>query len=101
MGGKRVRFQHVPYFWSDLFDHTVNVVGSLDGAEIAMLRGTIESRQCTYLVLRGGYVRGALMLNRAGDRRVLTELIGKRVPIEDHLEQLADPSFKLTELLPA
>ena len=101
MAGKRVRFQHVPYFWSDLFDHTVNVVGSLDGAEITLLRGTLESRQCTYLVLRGGYVRGALMLNRAGDRRALTELIGKRVPIQDHLEKLADPSFRLANLLPS
>jgi NADPH-dependent 2,4-dienoyl-CoA reductase/sulfur reductase-like enzyme len=101
MAGKRIRFQHVPYFWSDLFEHTVNVVGSLDGAEIALLRGTIESRKCTYLVLRGGCVRGALMLNRAGDRRALTELIGKRIPIENHLEQLADPSFRLADLLPA
>jgi NTE family protein len=101
MAGKRVRFQHVPYFWSDLFDHTINVVGSLDVAEIMLLRGTIESRRCTYLALRGGFVRGALMLNRAGDRRALTELIGKRIPIQDHLEQLADPSFKLADLLPA
>jgi NTE family protein len=100
MGGKRIRFVHVPYFWSDLFDHTINVVGSLDGGEITMLRGTVESRNCTYLVLRGGYVRGALMLNRAGDRRALTELIGKRIPIEDHLEHLADPSFRLADLLP-
>ncbi|HZO33355.1 MAG TPA: FAD-dependent oxidoreductase, partial [Chloroflexota bacterium] len=99
MAGKRIRFQHVPYFWSDLFEHAVNVVGSLDGAEIAMLRGTIESRKCTYLALRGGYVRGALMLNRAGDRRALTDMIGKRIPIEDHLEQLADPSFRLADLL--
>jgi hypothetical protein len=76
------------------------VVGALDGGEITMLRGTIESRNCTYLVLRGGYVRGALMLNRAGDRRALTELIGKRIPIQDHLEKLADPSFKLSELVP-
>ena len=101
MAGKRVRFLHVPYFWSDLFDHAINVVGSLDGGEITMLRGSIESRQCTYLVLRGGYVRGALMLNRATDRRALTELIGKRVPIQDHLEKLVDPSFKLAQLLPA
>jgi NTE family protein len=100
MAGKRVRFQHVPYFWSDVFGHTINVVGSLDNAEITMLRGTIESRQCTYLALRGGYVRGALMLNRAGDRRALTELIGKRVPIADHLDKLADPSFRLAGLLP-
>jgi NTE family protein len=101
MAGKRVRFQHVPYFWSDLFDHTINVVGTLDGGEITLLRGTIESRTCTYLVLRGGYVRGALMLNRTGDRRALTELIGKRIPIQDHLEKLADPSFKLADLLPS
>jgi NTE family protein len=100
MAGKRVRYQRVPYFWTDLFDHTINVVGNLDGGEIAMVRGTIESRNCTYLVLRGGYVRGALMLNRAGDRRALTELIGKRIPIQDHLEQLADPSFKLMDLVP-
>jgi 3-phenylpropionate/trans-cinnamate dioxygenase ferredoxin reductase component len=100
MAGKRVRFQHVPYFWSDIFDHTINVVGSLDGGEITLLRGSLESRECTYLVLRGGFVRGALMLNRAGDRRALTDLIGKRVPIQDHLEHLADPSFKLADLLP-
>ena len=40
------------------------------------------------------------MLNRAGDRRALTELIGKRFPVQDHLDQLADPSFKLADLLP-
>ena len=77
------------------------MVGSLDGAEIALMRGSLEERRCTYLVLRGGYVRGALMLNRAADRRALTELIGKRVAIHDRLEQLADPSFRLANLLPA
>jgi len=101
MAGKRVRFQHVPYFWSDVFDRTINVVASLDGGEITLLLGSLERRECTYLVLRGGFVRGALMLNRAGDRRALTDLIGKRVPIQDHLEQLADPSFKLADLLPS
>jgi NTE family protein len=101
MAGKRIRFEHVPYFWTDLFEHSINVVGNLDGGEITMMRGSLESRQCTYLVLRGGYVRGALMLNRAADRRALTELIGKRVLIQDHLEQLADPTFKLAGLLPS
>jgi NADPH-dependent 2,4-dienoyl-CoA reductase/sulfur reductase-like enzyme len=101
MAGKRIRFEHVPYFWTDLFAHTINVVGNLDGGEITMMRGSLEHRQCTYLVLRGGYVRGALMLNRAADRRALTELISNRVLIEDHLEQLADPTFKLAGLLPS
>jgi hypothetical protein len=41
------------------------------------------------------------MLNRGAERRALTELIGKRVPVQDHLEQLADPSFRLAELVPS
>ena len=53
------------------------------------------------LVLRGGVVRGALMLNRVTDRRALAELIGKRVPVAEHLGQLADPTFKLSGLVPA
>jgi hypothetical protein len=65
-----------------------------------LLRGSVESRKCTYLALRGGFIRGALMLNRGGERRALTELIGKRVPVQDHLEKLADPSFRLAELVP-
>lgn len=101
MAGKRVRFQHVPYFWSDLFEHSINVVGNLDGGDQVVWRGTVESRKCTYLVLRGGCVRGALMLNRATDRRALTELIGKRLPVGAQVEQLADPTFKLAGLIPA
>jgi 3-phenylpropionate/trans-cinnamate dioxygenase ferredoxin reductase subunit len=101
MGGKRVRFQHVPYFWSDLFQHSINVVGNLDGGDQVVWRGSIASRKCTYLVLRAGAVRGALMLNRVTDRRALTELIGKRVPVAAHIDRLADPIFKLAGLVPA
>lgn len=101
MAGKRVRFNHVPYFWSDLFDHTVNVVGNLDGGDRTLWRGTPESRRCTYLVLRGGVIRGAVLLNRAADRRALTELIGKQVPVANQLDRLADPSFRLAQLVPA
>jgi NADPH-dependent 2,4-dienoyl-CoA reductase/sulfur reductase-like enzyme len=99
MAGKRVRYQRVPYFWSDLFRHTVNVVGCLDGAEETILRGSIEHRQCTYLILRDGAIRGALMLNRARDRRPITEMISRRTPIDDRHDQLADPSFNLADLL--
>lgn len=99
MAGKRVRYQRVPYFWSDLFEHTINVVGCLDGAEQTLWRGSLAERQGTYLVLRGGVLRGALMLNRARDRRALTELIGKRVPVADQLDKLADPTFPLADLL--
>lgn len=76
------------------------MVGNLDGGDQVVWRGSLESRRCTYLVLRGGAVRGALMVNRATDRRALTELIGKRVTVADHVEQLADTGFKLAGLLP-
>src|SRR6266536_910367 len=98
MAGKRVPYQRVPYFWSDLFQHTVNVIGCLDGAEQTILRGSVESRQLTHLVLRDGTIRGALMLNRARDRRPLSELISRRTPIDDRRDELADPSFNLASL---
>lgn len=93
MAGKRVAFRHVPYFWSDLFDLTINVVGFLDGAEETILRGTLEERRFTVLALRGGALRGALMVNRARDRRPLTELIRRQTPLGDWLDKLADPGF--------
>jgi 3-phenylpropionate/trans-cinnamate dioxygenase ferredoxin reductase component len=93
MAGKRVAFRHVPYFWSDLFDLTINVVGFLDGAEETILRGTLEERRFTVLALRGGALRGALMVNRARDRRPLTELIRRQTPLRDWLDKLADPGF--------
>jgi len=99
MTGKRVRYQRVPYFWSDLFEHTINVIGCLDGADQTVRRGSLEDRKLTHIVLRDGAVRGALMMNRVRDRRPLTELISRRTPVEDRLEQLADPSFNLADLL--
>jgi 3-phenylpropionate/trans-cinnamate dioxygenase ferredoxin reductase component len=93
MAGQRIPFRHVPYFWSDLFDLTINVVGALDGAERMLLRGTLESRRFTLLALRGGALRGALMVNRARDRRPLTELIRRQTPVAEWGDKLADPSF--------
>jgi 3-phenylpropionate/trans-cinnamate dioxygenase ferredoxin reductase component len=93
MAGKRVAFRHVPYFWSDLFDLTINVVGFLDGAEETVLRGAPEELRFTVLALGGGALRGALMVNRARDRRPLTELIRRQTPLRDWLDRLADPGF--------
>ena len=101
MTGQHVRFEHVPYFWSDLFDLTINVVGFLDGADKTLLRGALEDRRFTILALRDGALRGALMVNRARDRRPLTELIRRRVPVADQRDRLADPRFDLKALVPA
>jgi 3-phenylpropionate/trans-cinnamate dioxygenase ferredoxin reductase component len=99
MAGREVPFRHVPYFWSDLFDLTINVVGFLDGADETLLRGTLESRRFTVLALRDGALRGALLVNRARDRRPLTELIRRQTPIAEHRDELADPSFDPSTLI--
>ncbi|MCC6175223.1 MAG: FAD-dependent oxidoreductase [Chloroflexi bacterium] len=98
MAGRRLAYRRVPYFWSDLFEMNVNVLGALDGAERTVLRGSIEERRFTYLVLRGGLIRGALMANQVRDRKPLAALIGKRIPVGDQIEQLADASFSLAAL---
>ncbi len=100
MAGQHVRFEHVPYFWSDLFNLTINVVGFLDGADETLLRGSPEERRFTLLALRDGALRGALMVNRARDRRPLTELIRHRVTLAEHRDKLVDPTFELKTLAP-
>lgn len=101
MAGTRMAYRRVPYFWSDLFDTTINVVGYLDGADELLLRGTLESRRFSLLYLRGGALRGALMVNNARDRRAAAELVKRRTPIADRRDRLADPAFKLATLVPA
>ncbi len=96
MAGQRVPFRHVPYFWSDLFDTTINVVGFLDGAEETLLRGDPASRRFSLLALRGGALRGALLVNRARDRRPLTDLIARQAPLDAWREKLADQDFDPT-----
>ncbi len=99
MAGQRASFQHVPYFWSDLFNMTINVVGFLDNVEEFVFRGELEGRKFTILCLRGGALRGALLVNRARDRRPLTELIKHQTPIVDRRVDLADPSFDPASLI--
>jgi 3-phenylpropionate/trans-cinnamate dioxygenase ferredoxin reductase subunit len=99
MAGKHVPFHHVPYFWSDLFDLTINVVGFLDGAEETLLRGTLDGRRFTLLALRGGAIRGALIVNRGRERRPLADLIARQTPIADRRAELVDPTVDLATFL--
>lgn len=101
MAGTPMAYRRVPYFWSDFFDTTINVVGYLDGADELILRGTLESRRFSLLYLRGGVLRGALMMNNARDRRAAAELVKRGTPVIDRRDRLADPSVKLATLVPA
>ena len=66
-----------------------------------LLRGTLQSRRFTLLYLRGGALRGALMVNAARDRRAAAELVKRRTPIAHQRDRLTDPTFKLATLVPA
>lgn len=98
MAAKQVPFRHVPYFWSELFDLTIGAIGSLDAAEETLLRGTLAGRRFTLLHLRGGALRGALIVNRPRDRRPLTELIRHQTPLTARTAELTDPDVDLATL---
>ena len=53
------------------------------------------------LLEKGSEIGAHILSGAVMDPRALTELIGKRVPVQDHLERLADPSFRLAELVPS
>jgi NADPH-dependent 2,4-dienoyl-CoA reductase/sulfur reductase-like enzyme/nitrite reductase/ring-hydroxylating ferredoxin subunit len=54
MLGRRERFDHVPFFWSQHYDVTINYVGHAEQWDAAHVDGTLESRNCSVTYSRAG-----------------------------------------------
>jgi NADPH-dependent 2,4-dienoyl-CoA reductase/sulfur reductase-like enzyme len=54
MLGRRVRFDAVPFFWSQHYDVTINYVGHADAWDTADVDGSLDDSDCTVTYRRGG-----------------------------------------------
>ena len=63
LAGRPAPFRHVAYFFSDLFDLSLNMVGYPAGWDDIELRGDPETGAFTTVYFRHGRVRAALMVN--------------------------------------
>jgi NADPH-dependent 2,4-dienoyl-CoA reductase/sulfur reductase-like enzyme len=69
--GERTPFQHVPYFFSDVFDLSYEYWGDSSGARPAVHRGDLSSKSFSVWWLREKRVVAAFTLNRPDEEREL------------------------------
>jgi NADPH-dependent 2,4-dienoyl-CoA reductase/sulfur reductase-like enzyme len=67
--GERVPFQHVPYFFSDVFDLSYEFWGDASGAEQVVHRGEVSSGSFSFWWLRESRVVAAFTMNRPDEER--------------------------------
>ena len=78
MAGKRESYDHLPFFYSDLFDLGYEAVGELDSRLEIVADWKTENREGVIYYLREGRVRGVLLWNTWGQVDNARELIASK-----------------------
>jgi 3-phenylpropionate/trans-cinnamate dioxygenase ferredoxin reductase component len=99
LAGERERFDHVAYFFSDIFDLSLNMIGYPAGWEDVVVRGDPADGQFTIVYAKDGLVRAALMLNDDEHFDAWSELVRRRATADPQV--LKDRSVNPLQLLPS
>ena len=75
LAGQRERYDHLPFFYSDLFDLGYEAVGELDSRLETVADWKTENREGVIYYLREGHIRGVLLWNTWGQVDAARELI--------------------------
>lgn len=92
IAGVPAPFEHVAYFFSDLFDISLNMIGYPGAWNDIIVRGDPDAGRFTTLYLRDGVVRAVLMLNDDGQFDAWTELVKAQAPVAALPHALSDPA---------
>jgi 3-phenylpropionate/trans-cinnamate dioxygenase ferredoxin reductase subunit len=67
------------WFWSDQYDHTIQMVGAAPANAEPVVRGDLDDLDFTAFYLDGGILTGAFTIDRIEDVTVARELVGRKV----------------------
>lgn len=97
--GDRQPFDQPPYFFSDLFDLSMEYLGHNRGFDDLVIRGDPTNFDCTGFYVKGGRLVAAIFVNRNGDVEPSRALISNRLGVDGGMRaKLADPSIDLQSL---
>ena len=88
-----------PWFWSDQYDLTLQMVGLSRGHDIVVVRGDMAARAFTAFYLREGTIIAADAVNRPADFMLARKLVTAGARADAAL--LADPAAELKKLVTA
>lgn len=96
MLGRPVRWDRLPYFFSDQYDLSMEYLGLADPGDELVVRGDLEARELIAFWCREGRVTAALQINADASGDALETLIRTRTPVG--ASALADPGIPLGTL---
>ncbi len=99
MTGGQERHRYLPYFFSDQFDLSINMLGYPSADAQVLIRGSMAAHRFTALYVQHRRLRAALMVNDDGEIEALRHLIASRAQVPDDPERLSNPSQPLASLL--
>jgi NADPH-dependent 2,4-dienoyl-CoA reductase/sulfur reductase-like enzyme len=99
MAGEDVRFDEVPWSWSDQYGVNLQVTGWPDAADELVVRGELDAVAFTAFYLRGGVLRGAVSVGRPADVRAARRLVAERARVS--AARLSDPAVGVDETVEA
>lgn len=94
--GQEVPARDVPWFWSDQFEHTIQIAGTLDASADVVLRGDRAGWDFSAFHVRDGVVRGVFAIDRGRDVRAAMRLIAAGTVVDP--AALEDPATDLRRL---
>jgi 3-phenylpropionate/trans-cinnamate dioxygenase ferredoxin reductase subunit len=98
MSGGDQPFRHVPYFFSDQFTLSLNMLGYPSSEAEIVVRGNLADDRFTALYVQKGGLMAALMVNDDAQMDLLRDLIAASTPVGPDVKRLADPGFDLASL---
>ena len=99
MLGRRLRYEEVSYFFSDVGDLSFVVLGAPEEGDELIERGSLDSRSYALFYLKNNVLRALFSMGRpAVETRIAEGLIRYRVNLSAVKERLHDPAFALEEI---
>jgi 3-phenylpropionate/trans-cinnamate dioxygenase ferredoxin reductase component len=100
MAGGDEPYRHIPYFFSDQFDLSLNMLGYPSSEAQIVVRGDMDHDRFTALYVQDQALRAALMVNDDAQMDLLRDLIAAEAKVAQPSGRLADPTFDLSSLMP-
>jgi 3-phenylpropionate/trans-cinnamate dioxygenase ferredoxin reductase subunit len=94
--GRDVRYDPLPWFWSDQYDMNLQIYGLPAPSQRAVLRGDVSSGSFVLFYLEKDHVKAAVGMNAARDLRFARRLIESEKAVGP--AKLADTSVPLSKL---
>ena len=100
MTGEKISFSDVPSYSITNLGLHIAALGECNGGLETVSRSDGATRQYERFFMRDGTLVGAFLINRAMDRPILMELIGRRAVIAPYAARLRDMAFDIHSILP-